>query len=805
MTSLEQSVKPSSSDIALKETLELLEWPRLCTQVSTFACTKQGKNRCKNLTLPSDIALSRRKLAETLEIGALDKCVDGGLNFQGIHDLEEILSRCHKGGIANGEELLKVANTLSIARSLKKQINDSTLRPVVTELVVDLVTLPDLEKLLKSGLEEGGRIADRASKQLANYRNQLQGLRLKRREIMQSLLRRFSAFLQDTVIAERYGRPVMALKAGTMERVPGIVHDSSASGNTIFIEPQDVISLGNLIVEIESQIFKEEQFLLLNWSGAVASHFEAIRKLCEVMLQLELALTRARYGDWVRGVAPTLSDNTNAPFHIKKFRHPLLVWQEVYEGGDEVVPISFEVSSELRVVAITGPNTGGKTVTLKSIGLVVLMARAGMLLPCVGSPLLPWCNQVLADIGDEQSLQQNLSTFSGHVTRISRIIDAIAIRRGPTIVLLDEVGAGTDPTEGTALAMALLMILADRARLTIATTHFGELKALKYRDSRFENASVAFDSETIQPTYHLQWGIPGKSNALAIARRLGLDQQVINTAKELIAPKGLDDINQVIKGLEEQRQRQQTAAETAAALLARTELLHEELLLRWREQKEQSADVKDLLRQEIELSIKGAQKEVRDLIYRLRHKGADGETARQVGKRLREMERDYSKKESKTDQFWTPAVGDRIRLLSLGKAGEVISISDDGLQVTVLCGLFRCTVDLGSLESLDGRKPQVVEPVVKIRSNTPFLSQNSQTRTNKNTVDVRGLRVHEAETVVDDVLRKTSGPVWVVHGIGTGKLKKGLRDWLLTVPSVERIADAAQSEGGPGCTVIWLH
>jgi DNA mismatch repair protein MutS2 len=244
-----------------------------------------------------------------------------------------------------------------------------------------------------------------------------------------------------------------------------------------------------------------------------------------------------------------------------------------------VVPVSVAVGPQLRVVAITGPNTGGKTVTLKSVGLAALMARAGLFLPCAGTPRLPWCAQVLADIGDEQSLQQNLSTFSGHIRRIARILAAlpavggggagVVVEEGASLVLLDEVGAGTDPQEGAALATALLQQLADRARLTIATTHFGELKALKYADPRFENASVAFDEQTLAPTYRLQWGIPGRSNALAIARRLGLEEGVLERAAAQLLPRGEGQVNQVIEGLEQQRQRQQEAAEEAAALLAR--------------------------------------------------------------------------------------------------------------------------------------------------------------------------------------------------------------------------------------------
>jgi DNA mismatch repair protein MutS2 len=424
---------------------------------------------------------------------------------------------------------------------------------------------------------------------------------------------------------------------------------------------------------------------------------------------------------------------------------------------------------------------------------------------------------VLADIGDEQSLQQNLSTFSGHVRRIARILESLpqagadlAAQGGADLVLLDEVGAGTDPTEGTALAIALLRQLAERARLTIATTHFGELKALKYSDDRFENASVAFDVETLSPTYRLQWGIPGRSNALAIAARLGLDAAVLAQAQGLLAPRGEGEVNQVIAGLESQRQRQQEAAEEAAALLARTELLHEELLERWQQQKQQSAELQEQRRQQLERSIRDGQQEVRRIIRRLRQgRDADttrlGETARRAGQRLKTLQEQHRPAPERRDhQGWLPKLGDRVRVLSLGKAGEVMALSADGRELTVRCGVMRLNLELSAIEGLNGEKPTPPPPPqVAIRSSRRLGGGGPQVRTERNTVDVRGLRVHEAEAAVEDQLRSANGPLWVIHGIGTGKLKRGLRDWLATLPYVERVSDAEQGDGGPGCSVIW--
>ena len=801
------------------EALTLLEWPRLAQHVAGFASTAAGERHCAALPLPASAAESRSLLAETTELLGLDGVLEGGLSFRGVADIAATVARCAKGGSAGGEELLALAATLAAARRLRRQIEDAALRPVSSALVADLRTLPELEQRLHFAIEEGGRVADRASAELEGLRRQLQGVRTERRERLQELIRRWSALLQDTVVAERNGRPVLAVKAGAAGQVAGLVHDSSASGSTVFVEPQAVIPLGNRIRDLEGREREIEAVILRELSGLVGAEAPALEHLQAVLVLLDAGVARARYGAWLGAVRPELAASAAAPFELRELRHPLLLWQERREGGRHVVPVSVVVAPELRVVAITGPNTGGKTVTLKSVGLAVLMARAGLFLPCVGTPRLPWCGQVLADIGDEQSLQQNLSTFSGHIRRIARILAALptadaegAPGEGASLVLLDEVGAGTDPTEGAALATALLRHLADRARLTIATTHFGELKALKYADPRFENASVAFDVDTLSPTYHLLWGIPGRSNALAIAERLGLEGQVIAAAAQQLQPGDAGGVDRVIEGLEQERFRQQEAAEEAAALLARTELLHEELLSRWQRQKQEGAERQEQQRQRLEESIRQGQGEVRRLIRRLRQAGqappeAAGEMARRAGQRLKRLEAEHRPSPPRRDHGgWRPAVGDRVRLLALGKAAEVLAISPDGLELTVRCGVLRSTVPLAAIEGLQGEKPSPppAPPPVTVRSRRAPGSRGPEVRTDANTLDVRGLRVHEAEALVEEQLRAANGPLWVIHGIGTGKLKRGLRDWLASLPYVERVADAERGDGGPGCSVVWV-
>uniref|UniRef100_UPI004048F7A3 endonuclease MutS2 n=1 Tax=Cyanobium sp. TaxID=2164130 RepID=UPI004048F7A3 len=774
------------------EALELLEWPRLAEQLASFASTTAGQRACLALPLPESLEQSQSLLAETTELLALDGLTaaagGAGLSFQGVADIGGVVAHCAKGGCAGGESLLDVATTLAAARRLRRAIDEPELRPVCTALLSPLRTLPDLEQRLLFCLEEGGRIADRASAPLEGLRRQLLEARRERRERLQDLVRRFSALLQDSVVSERHGRPVLAVKAGAASQLPGLVHDSSASGSTVFVEPQAVIALGNRIRELEGQERDLELAVLRQLSGLVGADAEALELLQWILVRLDFALARARYGQWLGAVRPELSKDPSAGFELKDLRHPLLLWQQKREGGHPVVPVTISVGESLRVVAITGPNTGGKTVGLKSVGLAALMARAGLFLPCTGSPRLPWCAQVLADIGDEQSLQQNLSTFSGHIRRIARILEALpeiggVPGPGASLVLLDEVGAGTDPVEGSALATALLKHLADRARLTIATTHFGELKALKYADPRFENASVAFDVETLSPTYKLQWGIPGRSNALAIAGRLGLSEAVLHQAAAQLAPLGEGEVNQVIAGLEDQRQRQQEAAEEAAVLLARTELLHEELLLRWQEQKDQSAELQEQRRQLLEQSIRKGQQEVRRIIRRLRQgeggigpgrcgPGSSdlGETARLAGQRLKRLEQQHRPSpERREHRGLMPAIGDQVRLLALGKAAEVLAIAADGQELTVRCGVMRMTVELAAIEGLHGEKPTPPEPKVQVQvqGKRGLGGRGPDVRTERNTVDVRGLRVHEAEAAVEEHLRNANGPVWVIHGVGT--------------------------------------
>ena len=562
------------------ETLDLLEWHRVCQNLSTFAATKLGVVAARHLKLPDTQAESEKLLAQTKEIYNLEQQLDSGWTFKGIQDIGASLERSGIGGVLSAKELLNLATTLAGVRYLRRLIDQKSEElPTLEELVRDIRTYPELEKEIHHCIDDRGEITDRANPKLAGIRSEIKSLRDRIYKTLQNIMQRNSTAIQEAVITQRSDRFVLPVKPAQKETIKGIVHDVSGTGSTYYIEPNAVVGLGNQLRQKERQEKREEEIILKALSEKVGEVQEDLERVLIAATMLDLATARARYGLWLEANPPRFIDTAKEEITtLRRLRHPLLVWQQRHEEGTEVVPIDVLVKQETKVVAITGPNTGGKTVTLKTMGLAALMAKAGMFVPAKEPVELPWFDVVLADIGDEQSLQQSLSTFSGHIRRISRIIEALQDETvNNSLVLLDEVGAGTDPAEGSALAIALLKYLAEHSLLTIATTHYGELKALKYQDERFENASVEFDDSTLQPTYRLLWGIPGRSNALTIAQRLGLDTHIVEQAQSLVGTGSSEDVNQVIAALEEQRREQETKAKEAGKLLEQTERFYSEV------------------------------------------------------------------------------------------------------------------------------------------------------------------------------------------------------------------------------------
>ncbi|MEL6553233.1 MAG: endonuclease MutS2 [Cyanobacteria bacterium J06621_11] len=795
------------------ETLNLLEWPRLCRHLATFTATNIGTVAAQRLPIPASQEESEALLAQTVETTQLESTV-GGLQFGGIRDIGVSLERAQLQGILSGDELLDIATTLSGARRLRRQIDAQEELPVLQTLVEDLRTFPELEQEIHRCIDDRGNVADRASAKLGGIRQNLKVVRDRIYSKLQRIMQRQSGALQETLITQRNDRFVLPVKAPQKDAIPGIVHDVSTSGATLYTEPHSIVDNGNKRRALRKEEEVESERIRQDLTFQVAEVVPELEHLILTMVKLDLATARARYGLWMDGNAPRFVEKEQIT--LRQLKHPLLLWQQKKEQSGKVVPTDLVMRPDLRVVAITGPNTGGKTVTLKTLGLTALMAKVGMFVPAKEPVELPWFDSVLADIGDEQSIEQSLSTFSGHVKRIGRILDEIDEAKAErefanSLVLLDEVGAGTDPSEGSALAIALLKHFADNTRLTIATTHYGELKSLKYEDDRFENASVEFDDVKLAPTYRLLWGIPGRSNALSIAQRLGMKESVLESAKQRMGGAN-EDVNQVIEGLEAQRQRQERRAEEAEKLVAKAERFYKDVEARAQSLRDREQKLKRQQEKDVETALLHARAEVAKVIRDLQKGGLSGQDAQKATEKLNHIEEkrlptgNHPAKVKSTGTGYRPKEGERVRLASLGnQVAEVMEETDEDGKVAVRFGIMKMTVDLSDIESLKGEKAEPIEKKPPKSKGTQPAAQNvseaPMVKTESNTVDLRGMRVSEAESVIEEAIAHAKGPLWLIHGHGTGKLRRGVQEYLKTHPLVQSFEAADQIDGGKGVTV----
>lgn len=841
------------SDLIQTETLELLEWSRLCQQLSTFAATKLGSIAAQNLKIPTCLAATLTLLAQTQEVYQLESRLSAGLKFDGIQDIGAALERAERQGLLSSQELQAIATTLAGARTLRRTIDNHEDLIVLNQLIADLRTYPELEQEIHRCIDDRGDVADRASAKLADIREQQRQVRDRVHGILQNIVQRKSNAIQESVITQRAGRFVLPVKAPQKDAIPGIVHDTSMSGATLYIEPQSTVPLNNQLRQLQRQEQIEVEAVLRALTDRVAAVLPDLENLLAIVTTLDLATARARYSFWLGANPPRFvewGETATAPelIVLRQLRHPLLVWQQQHEQGRSVVPIDLVIQPQIRVVAITGPNTGGKTVTLKTFGLAALMAKVGLFVPAREPVELPWFDQVLADIGDEQSIEQNLSTFSGHIRRIIRILAALAtdgkldgeldelnqetdqVRdarqerqegRGLSLVLLDEVGAGTDPSEGTALAIALLKWLAERAGLTIATTHFGELKALKYEDERFENASVEFDDLSLSPTYRLLWGIPGRSNALTIARRLGLNEALVEQAQTYVGGAS-EDVNQVIAGLEAQRRQQETKSQEAAKLLKNAEHLHRQLAEKAAALKEREQALQVAQEQAVQDAIVAAKREIAQVIRQLQQGPMTAQAAQQATDALNQVaEQRLPSRQQKPQPKpgFRPQVGDRVRIPRLGQTAEVLTAPDEDDEITVRFGLMKMTVLLEDVESLEGEKAVTRQKAAEAEAKAASQAAKAKPqppepepatvpiiRTSRNTIDIRGSRVSDAEPVIERAIQDApGGALWIIHGHGTGKLRQGIQEFLKQHPQVDRFELASRNEGGAGVTIAYLR
>jgi len=773
-----------------EKTLKLLEFDKVKAELAKHATSSLGKELVESLVPFDNFMRVKHELRETKE--AYDMLNLGKEPpFGGLSDVRDEIVRASKGAVLDGAELLEISATLRLALRMKQYLESSSF-PWLLQLGHRLDPLSHLYRAIEETFDEDGKVADSASPELSRIRKELTIASKRLEEKLSNMIRssEMQKYLQESLITRRGDRLVIPVKKEYRAQVPGIIHDQSASGATLFIEPASVVELNNGIRLLKEQEGEEVRRILRELSFQVGQEKEKLLLNIETLARLDFAFAKARYAYALKATEPEIS--TEGFFDVDQARHPLL-------KGD-VVPIDYNLGKDFRTLIITGPNTGGKTVTLKTIGLMILMAQAGLFIPAAEGAKLLFRKAVYADIGDEQSIEQSLSTFSSH---LSNIIPILNKADEDSLVLLDELGAGTDPQEGAALATSILDYLHKNGALTVSTTHYSDLKSYAYFTEGVENASVEFDPETLSPTYKLIIGIPGRSNALSIARRLGLSEEIIEFAKSKLSTESLE-AGSLIEKLEENRRLSEKHKEETRKLREEARELKEKLereKLRLEKEREELKQKYSMLALE---ELEKNKKLVEELISTIREKNSL-EEARDLRKTIEEKEKqlkdEVQKSEKRrqklkpTDQF---KAGDQVILKQSNLPATILSI--EGAKATVQAGIMKVTVPLVDLEMMPQKDSGPKMHISRYRSQKESI---------KTEINVIGKTVEEAVDEIDQYLDSAFlaglGSVRIVHGKGTGALRKGIQEYLKAHPHVKGFRDGAQGEGGIGATVVELN
>jgi len=806
-------------------TWRALEWDRLKEFLSAEALTVWGKERCQELEPHCEPALVQVLLEETSEGLSLIEA-RSPLSQEGLPDLRETLKRLSAGADLATAELLEIRAAVQLSRLARSSLAllDASAFPRLTSFLPSLHSLQRLVEAIDLAIDENGQVRDSATPHLKGLRREIQNIDS---QIKEELLRiihsaSLSKALQELLYTQRGGRYVVPVQASMRHLIQGIVHDSSASGLTVYVEPIVVVELANKVRLKEAEVEREIARILSELSGQARSSLAELDSTFQALVELDFIMARARLGLKYDGACPALS--AEGKLQLRQARHPLLVLQDLPQAS-QVVPNDIILGGAERTMVVTGPNTGGKTVLLKTAGLMSLMVRAGLLLPVQPGSTAAIFSEIFADIGDEQSLVQSLSTFSSHMTNIVEVVN----RAGPgSLVLLDEIGAGTDPREGAALARAVLEHLNDSGALTISTTHFGELKTLAYSHAGFINASLDFDEESLSPTYRLRLGVPGSSKATTIAGRLGLNAQVVARAESFVLS-GSEDLQRTIDQLETKLRDLARQEEVARDAMLRAGQLEEAA----REQLARLDSEGERLRQEqaaqMESEFKRARAVLRELISSLQ-KQPSSQRAQQVQKQMEAIKQELKwlqpEKEAKVAQTLT--VGQTVRVLSLNQNAVVEALPENRSRepdalVSVRAGSLRLRVPVSDLKVLEQPQPEPGQRSNKgkaakaagtrkqesTRRSTAGLEQSPVfVRTDANTLDLRGQRVEEAiaqlERFLDEALLSGINPTMIIHGHGTGAIKSAVRDYLSSSSYARSFRPGEVYEGGDGVTVVEL-
>ena len=788
-----------------QKALETLEYRKIIAQLKREMGSAASAKLADELTPLTSEKIIKEELRSTTE--AVDLIVrKGPLPTGGLYDIREALLLAKKGGSLTMRQLLEVQNVLGISSEVVTFMHDDALPDLkyIGEMVDLIVEFTALEKEISRCILTEDEMADNASPKLKDIRRSIhqqnQAIKNKLSRIITSSSNK--TYLQDAIVTMRDGRYVIPVKQEYRSFFPGMVHDQSKGGATLFIEPQGVVELNNKLRELEVEEQLEIARILAELSSRVAEHYREIRSNLELLIKLDFIMAKGKLSCKMHASEPKI--DRDGELRLISARHPLIEYKKA-------VPVDIRIGGDYRTLIITGPNTGGKTVSLKTAGLLVMMAQSGLHIPASHASTLPIFGEVFADIGDEQSIEQSLSTFSSHMKNIVSIIDKASY---DSLVLVDELGAGTDPTEGAALAIAILERFYDSGALTMATTHYNELKKYALATSGVENAAMEFDVETLTPTYRLLIGVPGKSNAFEISKKLGLSESVIERASEHIKHGDMEFEN-VISSIEDDKRK--AAADRLDAESMRAEI--EEKLKKLEEKEkaisEKRADIiaeakreaRELLR-ETKSAVKDVQKDLRKLQKSGAHTNLNTGALEKSRRKINEAEDLVSEKvvkqvNSEPVSADTLKIGDRVKLLTIGQNGTILSLPDEKGNLMINIGALKVKARLQDLMLINEGKDR--KPQAKSSSKYGSLLRSKSSSVSAS-INVMGKNLEDAladvEKYLDDVYMAGLDMVSIIHGRGGGILKDGIRQMLKRKKYVDSYGAASYNDGGEGVTIV---
>lgn len=776
--------------------LKTLEFDKVRNQLVEHTHSSLGREKAQSLMPSVDFEEVKRLQEETDEAAKVIR-LKGSVPLGGIHDIRPHAKRAQIGGILSPHELIQVASTVHASRQMKRFIEDLqevTEVPILLSYADRIIVLAQLEESIRNAIDEGGEVLDSASEALRSLRQQMRTREARVREKLESMIRSSNAskMLSDAIITIRNDRFVIPVKQEYRSHYGGIIHDQSSSGQTLFIEPQSVVQLNNELQSIRVKEQQEIERILSELSALTAEFKDELLEIVVILAELDFMFAKARYGAKIKASKPIV--NNEGRIDLIKARHPLI-------PIDEVVPNSIPLGKDYSTIVITGPNTGGKTVTLKTVGLCTLMAQAGLQIPALDGSEVAVFGSVFADIGDEQSIEQSLSTFSSHMVNIVEILNNVDYN---SLVLFDELGAGTDPQEGAALAISILDEVYKCGARVIATTHYPELKAYGYNREGVINASVEFNVETLSPTYKLLVGVPGRSNAFEISKRLGLKESVIDTARTYISADS-NEVENMIASLEESRRQAERDRDEAHQYLKDAEHLHKDLQKQLAAYYERKDELADKAKEKAASIVEQAKEEAEQIIRELRklrlEKGAEIkeheliDAKRRLGEAAPELNKVKKGVKTKSAKHeFQP--GDEVKVLTFDQRGHLAERSS-GNEWVVQIGILKMKVKESDMEYINSPKPVETRPIATVKGKDFHVGLE---------LDLRGERYEDAlmrvEKYIDDALLAGYPRVSIIHGKGTGALRQGVQEYLKNHRSVKKIRFGDAGEGGTGVTVV---